>query len=121
MSEVTELTPLTWGLIIAWILSSAVMMGVGWLWIVSNVKKHGWSSTLMKTILLRGIFLTLLHLTWLTIIWATTSVALENLLCLWVGALAVLGFAYFNLYIGYRRLKRAERRKAEPLNSQKVS
>ena len=107
-----QFTPLTWWLVIAWVIFSVVMFVVGWSWIATNARKYRPGSALAKTILIRGIPLVFTHLIWATFVLLTTSIKRENLLCLWIGAPMVFGFAYLSLHAALRRLRRME--EAEP-------
>jgi len=103
---------LTWWLIAGWTAFSAAMFIVGWSWIVNTLRQKP-SSASVKAILVRGIPLILVHLIWWTIIFLSTSLKRETLLCWWIGAPLVLGFAYLNLYFGYRRLRRMEEQESQ--------
>ena len=108
MANQTNASPLTWILLIAWIVFNLVMFVMAWPRVISAVRSDDPYSRAL------GLFNRVMVLAAVNVIWASailwvSGVNTESLLCLPVIFLVVLG----PVYIGGRRFYRSRMKKGE--------
>lgn len=109
MANQTNESPLTWILLIAWIVFNLVMFVMAWPWAISGIRSedpYGRASSLLNRVMVVAV----VDFIWMgVIVWTSGGVNVESLLCLPVIFLVVLGPVYIRLRRFYRsRMKKGE-------------
>ena len=108
MANQTNASPLTWILLIAWIVFNLVMFVMAWPWVISGIRSEDPYSR-ASSLLNRVMVVAVVDFIWMgVIVWTSGGVNVESLLCLPVIFLVVLGPVYMVLRRYYRRMQKSE-------------
>ena len=107
MANQTNASPLTWMLLIAWIVFNLVMFVMAWPWVISGIRSedpYGRASSLLNRVMVVAV----VNVIWASAMLWSGGVNNESLLCLPVIFLVVLGPVYMVLRRYYRRMQKSE-------------
>ena len=108
MANQTNASPLTWMLLIAWIVFNLVMFVMAWPWVISGIRSedpYGRASSLLNRVMVVAV----VNVIWVSAMLWSGGVNNESLLCMPVIFLVVLGPVYIRLRRFYRsRMKKGE-------------
>lgn len=108
-TPIVQSSPLTWGLLIGWVVFNAILFIVAGSWLSSSAPQYTSKTAWTRVVLLRVGVMFLVQLLWISAIMLSTTIARDNLLCLWMMALFVGGGIYLNLWRRQKHLANRER------------